>query len=167
MTIETLNTNNFISPRPTFWKILASIDFLEQVVAILGLSTWWKHSVKNSQCQNDVLLNELVGKWKEWILQKNKPQLYHYQQSLSILERTQASFKNSDINHSFSTERKNTCYPTSPKSPASVTANSEKGTALGNIHQQNPTEGKVLTDDSPWTYLILIRRREEQNISIG
>lgn len=77
MTIESLSINNFISPRPTFWKILTLIDFLEQVIATLNLSTWWKHSVKNSQCKNEVLLNELLGKWKEWILKKNKPQLHH------------------------------------------------------------------------------------------
>lgn len=165
MTIETLSTNNFISPRPSFWKMLTSIDFLEQVVAILDLSTWWKHSVKNSQCKNDVLLNELVGKCKEWILQKNKPQLHHYQQSLSILEHTQAYFKNSDINHNFSTGRKNTCYP-----PLLKVLPQWQQFWEGNCSWKYlPTKshrGECIERWQPLNCLILIRGREE-GISVG
>ena len=40
MAIETLSINNFISPRPTFWKSLTSTDFLEQIITIIDLSAW-------------------------------------------------------------------------------------------------------------------------------
>lgn len=146
MTTETWSTN-FISPRPTFWKILTLIDFLEQVIATLDLSTWWKHSVKNSPCKNEVLLNELLDRWKEGILKRNKSQLHHYQRGLIILEWTQASVKNSDINHNLSTGRKNTWNPTSPKSPASVTGILRRGLLL-EIFTNKTLKGKVLTDDN-------------------
>lgn len=157
--------DNSISPRPTFWKILTLTDFLEQVITIIYLSTWWKHPVKNSQYKNEMFSRWAA--WREWILQKHKPQLpvigrvYLFWSTLKHLSRIMT------LTTTFPIEGKHTCHPDIPESPASKTGILRWGLSLlGNIiYQLDPKEGKWLTEESTWTCLMLHRRRTEQNLS--